>query len=89
MFASVRSAVSLWFPFNGVDGICLRFAVAILVPFSILWIFLVALAGTGPVHLAAACLTWAAQAELLIVLPTWLTARLVYSLFEIMNRSPR
>ncbi len=89
MFASVRSTVSRWFPFNGVDRICLRFAVAILVPFSILWIFLIALAGTGPVHLAAACLTWAAKAELLIVLPVWLMARLAYSLYEIMSHSLR
>jgi len=89
MLASVRNTVSRWFPFNRVDRICLRFAAAILVPFPVLWIFLIALAGTGPLHLAAACLLWAAKVELLIVLPVWLMARLAYSLYEIMNHSFR
>ena len=89
MFGRVRSTLSRWFPFNRVDRICLRFALSILVPFSVLWIFLIALAGTGPVHLAAACLAWAAKVELLIVLPVWLMARLAYSLYQIMSHSLR
>jgi hypothetical protein len=76
-------------PFNRVDSICLRFGISVLAPFSILWIFLIVAAGTAPMgRLTIACLTWAAEAEMLVVLPVWLTARLVYSFYEIMIHWP-
>jgi hypothetical protein len=88
MFSKVPRAVGRWFPFNRLDRICLAFGISVLVPFSILWIFLVAAAGTAPMgRLTGVCVTWAAETEMLVVVPIWLTARLVYSLYEIMSRS--
>lgn len=83
MFGRVPSTVGRLFPINWIDKACLAFAILVLVLYSILWVLLLVVAGTGPLHLAEASLTWAAKTEVLIVLPTWLAARLVYSLYEI------
>jgi hypothetical protein len=87
MFAKVPSAVARLFPINRIDKVCLTFGILVIILFSVLWLFLVAIAGTGPVHLAEACLIWAAKTEMLIVVPTWLMARLAYSIYEIMSHS--
>jgi|SRR5689334_25189662 hypothetical protein len=85
MFGKVPSTVVRLFPINRIDKVCLAFGTLVLILYAILWLLLLVVAGTGPLHLAEACLLWAAKTELLIVLPTWIIARLAYSLYEIMN----
>jgi len=84
MFGRVPSTVGRLFPINWIDKACLAFGILVLMLYSILWLLLLVVAGTGPLHLAEASLTWAVKTEMLIVLPTWLAARLGYSLHEIM-----
>src|ERR1041385_9476558 len=84
MFGRVPSTVGRLFPINWIDKACLAFGILVLMLYSILWVLLLVVAGTGPLHLAEASLTWAVKTEMLIVLPTWLAARLGYSLHEIM-----
>jgi len=87
MVGRVPSTVSRLFPCNRIDKVCLTFGILVLMLCSILWMLLLVVAGTGPVHLAQACLLWAAKTEMLIVLPTWIVARLAYSFYEIMSHS--
>jgi hypothetical protein len=87
MFGRVPSAVTRLFPINRIDKVCLAFGTLVLVLCSVLWLLLLVVAGTGPLHLAEACLAWAAKTEMLIVLPAWIVARLAYSLYEIMGHS--
>ena len=89
MFGRVPSTVIRLFPINRIDKACLAFAVLVLVLYTALWLLLLVVAGTGPGHLAEACLGWAAKTEILLVLPTWLTARLVYSFYQITSQSLR
>lgn len=89
MFGRVPSTVTRLFPINRIDKACLAFGTLVLILYSILWVLLLAVAGTGSGHLAEACVAWAAKTEMLLVLPTWLMARLAYSLYEIMTHPPR
>jgi hypothetical protein len=87
MFGRVSSTVTRLFPINRIDKACLAFGILVLLLYAVVWLLLLVVAGTGPVHLAEACLIWAAKTEMLLVLPTWLMARLGYSLYEILNHS--
>jgi len=89
MFGRVSSTVTRLFPINRIDKGCMAFAILVLVLYAALWLLLLAVAGTGSGHLAEACLTWAAKTEVLLVLPTWLMARLVYSFYQITSHSLR
>lgn len=62
--------------FDKLDKLCLAFASLILVLFAILWILLIIAAGTAPWgRLSVICFLWLTQAELLVALPVWLTAK--------------
>jgi len=88
MFGRVPGTVARLFPINRIDKVCLAFGTLVLILYTVLWLLLLAVAGTGPLHLAEACLVWAAKTEMLVTLPIWLAARLGYSLYEIMRHLP-
>lgn len=85
----ILAPVNQFFAFNWIDKSCLALAISVLVLCSIFWIFLVLAAGSAPTgRLSAICLSWAAKAELLAVLPAWVAGRLAYSLYEILLHRP-